>query len=579
MLAAIYARKSTDDSDRHAEARSTARQIDSATAYAAAKGWIVDPRYIFVDENTSGAEWKHRPGFNALLAALEPRPPFDVVIVSELSRIGRASARTLYAITQIEEAGVDLHGYLKGRPVTLEDEAGEVETTVDTLVSSLERRRARQRTYDALRRRAEAGAVTGGRVYGYRNERDGTGYVHRVIDEAEAAVVRRIFALYAEGDGLTRIAKRLNADGVSAPRAGTGSWAPTAVREILRRDLYAGIVIWNRTQKITRRGTKAQRVRPEAEWLRREAPALRIVAEELWRAVEHRRARAATPFPGPVRDGRRLGGRPPGADPATPYLLSGLITCAACGGSLISLVRPHGTGAARTRVPFYGCAYHAKRGPTVCQNDVVIRQEKLDRAFLESLAEVIDDRLLARAVEKAVTRIQRRNTGVPDQRTALAHERDRTATAIRHLVDAVKVGRATETLLGELQTQEAALKALERRMAELEVRHVEPVDHGRLAARVAAVAGEFRATLKHGGPHARRLLQRVLHGRRVPCVPFREPHRRGYRFCEEKLSYTGLFTDLGGPNRTRTRVWSRSRFRQSFQWARCARVYRTLVSE
>src|SRR5215831_8611723 len=96
MIAGIYARKSSDDSDRNAEARSTARQIDRARAYAQAKGWTVDERYIFVDENTSGAEWKHRPGFNALLAALDSPggSPFGVVIVSELSRIGRDTVRT-----------------------------------------------------------------------------------------------------------------------------------------------------------------------------------------------------------------------------------------------------------------------------------------------------------------------------------------------------------------------------------------------------------------------------------------------------------------------------------------------------
>jgi hypothetical protein len=127
MIAAIYARKSTDDSDRTDEARSTTRQVDRATEYARAKGWTVDPRYIFTDEAVSGAEWTRRPGFNALLAALDPRPPFGVLIVSEVSRIGRASARTLYAVTQIEEAGVEIHGYLKSRVVTLEDEAGEVE--------------------------------------------------------------------------------------------------------------------------------------------------------------------------------------------------------------------------------------------------------------------------------------------------------------------------------------------------------------------------------------------------------------------------------------------------------------------
>src|SRR5262249_42099887 len=96
MIAAIYARKSTDDSDRNAEARSTARQIESGMTYAKGKGWTVNPCFIFVDENTSGAEGKHRPGLNGLLGTLDGpgRPPFGVVIVSELSRIGRDTVRT-----------------------------------------------------------------------------------------------------------------------------------------------------------------------------------------------------------------------------------------------------------------------------------------------------------------------------------------------------------------------------------------------------------------------------------------------------------------------------------------------------
>ena len=112
MIAAVYARKSTDDSDRSEEARSTTRQVERATAYAQAKGWTVDPRYIYVDDAVSGAEWTRRPGFNALLAALAPRPPFGVLVVSELSRIGRDTVRTPAAILQLEEAGVEIRSYL-----------------------------------------------------------------------------------------------------------------------------------------------------------------------------------------------------------------------------------------------------------------------------------------------------------------------------------------------------------------------------------------------------------------------------------------------------------------------------------
>jgi DNA invertase Pin-like site-specific DNA recombinase len=169
MIAAIYARKSTDDSDRDAEARSTRRQIDSATQYAAAKGWTVDPRFVFVDENTSGAEWKHCHGWTALWAALEETPPpFGVVIVSGLSRIGRRTARTLGAIEQVEDAGVEIHSYLSRAPITLADEAGEMSTVFGSLLASRERRLHRDRAIDTARRRFDAGAVTGARSTGTR---------------------------------------------------------------------------------------------------------------------------------------------------------------------------------------------------------------------------------------------------------------------------------------------------------------------------------------------------------------------------------------------------------------------------
>jgi len=324
------------------------------------------------------------------------------------------------------------------------------------------------------------------------------------------------------------------------------------VREIIRRELYAGVVVWNRSQKITRRGTKAQRWRPEAEWLRREIPELRIVSDALWRAVERRRQRAATTFPGITRGGRHVS-RPSGADLVSPYLLSGLAVCAACGGSLVAITRPRGTGTARQRVPMYGCVYHQKRGRAVCKNDVVIRQDRLDKAFLDALAEAIDNQVLERAVAKAVARLKRRGIESTDQRAALVRERDRLAAGIRHLVDAVKLGRATDTLLSELQTQEAALKALERRIAEAGEQRVVRIDDTGLVARVGAVAAEFRETLKQGGPRARRLLQRVLNGRRVPCVPFREKDRRGYRFRQEEIPYSGVLSnDVGGPNGIRT---------------------------
>ena len=71
MIAAIYARKSTEQSGVPDEQRSVARQIEHAAAYARRKGWSVDAASVFVDDGISGAEFANRPGYLRLLNALK----------------------------------------------------------------------------------------------------------------------------------------------------------------------------------------------------------------------------------------------------------------------------------------------------------------------------------------------------------------------------------------------------------------------------------------------------------------------------------------------------------------------------
>jgi DNA invertase Pin-like site-specific DNA recombinase len=54
MIAAIYARKSNDQSDRDDEEKSVTRQVDHATAYAARKGWTVAEDHVYTDDAISG---------------------------------------------------------------------------------------------------------------------------------------------------------------------------------------------------------------------------------------------------------------------------------------------------------------------------------------------------------------------------------------------------------------------------------------------------------------------------------------------------------------------------------------------
>jgi DNA invertase Pin-like site-specific DNA recombinase len=55
MIAAIYARKSTEQHGVAEDQKSTTRQLDHARRYAQRKGWTIDESCIFVDDGISGA--------------------------------------------------------------------------------------------------------------------------------------------------------------------------------------------------------------------------------------------------------------------------------------------------------------------------------------------------------------------------------------------------------------------------------------------------------------------------------------------------------------------------------------------
>jgi DNA invertase Pin-like site-specific DNA recombinase len=154
MIAAIYARKSTEQAGVSDEDKSVTRQIEHAREYAARKGWTVAEAHIYQDDGVSGAEFVKRDGLNALLAALGRRPPFDVLIVSEDSRLGRESIETAMKMKTIIESGVRLFAYLDDREITLSSAMDTLLLHIRSFQSQAEREQAAKRTHDAMRRKA-----------------------------------------------------------------------------------------------------------------------------------------------------------------------------------------------------------------------------------------------------------------------------------------------------------------------------------------------------------------------------------------------------------------------------------------
>src|SRR3954454_2972742 len=141
--------------------------------------------------------------------ALKPRAGFQVLVMSEESRLGREAIKTAYALKQLVQAGVRVFFYLEDRERTLDSPTDKIMLSLTAFADELEREKARQRTYDAMVRKARAGHVTGGRVFGYDNVEimgvDGKrSHVVRQVNDEQAAIVRRIFEMSASGHGYAR---------------------------------------------------------------------------------------------------------------------------------------------------------------------------------------------------------------------------------------------------------------------------------------------------------------------------------------------------------------------------------------
>jgi site-specific DNA recombinase len=449
--------------------------------------------------------------------------------------LGREAIETGYVLKQILDAGVRVFYYLDDHERVLDTAMDKVMLTLVNFASEVEREKARQRTYDAMLRKAKNLYVTGGRVYGYDNKEilaetpgpDGRRQrvcVVRVINAEQAAIVRRIFQLCAGGKGLTRIAKTLNAERVAPSRQAKG-WAPTAIREMLHRPLYKGEIVWNKTHKIMRGGTKKQVDRPETEWITIPAPDLQIVSNELWDAAHARMDQARKVF-ARVSSNGRLMGRPSRLDMESPYLLSGMGRCAVCGGAIIGMTR--GQGQVRGRR--YGCSYHHKRGAAICGNDVQMQQDVLDQALLSSLSDALDERLVAAAVERALEKLRSEHATQPDRRMAIEREISLIEAKERNLVAAVSRGDAVDPLLDALKAEGERKATLVRELTGLqEMEKVANIDSARVQRDLKAQAESVRGLLSKHVPQARQMLRKLVNGR-LQVTPIERNGRKGFRF-------------------------------------------------
>jgi site-specific DNA recombinase len=503
MICAVYARKSTEQTG-NADELSVARQLAAARAFADARWWSIADAHVYSDRGVSGAEFARRPGLVRLLAALKPRPPFGVLLVTDRDRLGREQVETSYLLKQLITAGVRVFEVGKGQEIMLTTPTDKVLASVVAFAGELEREQARARTHAALAHRARAGRALGGTCFGYTTTTTAEGHTVRAIVEPEAAVVRRMFALAAGGHGVKAIARALNAEGALAPqrRGVSRGWAPSSVRGVLHNTIYAGTVTWNRTRKRDAWGQRNPSRRDPGDVIRAEVPELRLVDAALWQRAHERLAAGRALYEAKNR-GTLLAGRPSGG--ASRYLLTGLAICAPCGGGMMARKRDQ-------RAVYFGCSTRHLRGLAVCGNRLEVRLADADTAVLQAVeSQLLDVAVLETALFKALAVLegQREQDGAEPLRQELA----RLDAEVGRLTAAIAAGGALESLLAALQDREQHRAHFRVAITEHERQQAARSDPGDALAVMREASRDWRGMLHAETGPARTALQALLAAR------------------------------------------------------------------
>ena len=523
MLAAIYARKSTEQTGISDDQKSVTRQVEHAKDYAKRKGWCVSEAHIYSDDGISGAEFVKRPAFIRLMSALKPKPPFQILIMSEESRLGREQIKTAYALQQLTDAGVQVWYYLTDEERKLDTAMEKIMGSLTGFASEVEREKAQQRTYDAMKRKAKAGHVTGGSVFGYDNVEivgpmlDAAGcakrsHVELRINQTEAEVVRKIFRLYTEGHGFTSIAKALNAEGAHCPRPRPSltkphGWVGSSVREIILRRRYVGEQVWGRTKSRMPSGVKKSQRRPEHEWIVVSVPQLQIISPELWKEAQGR-WKSVRKLYLRATDGR-LHGRPTNGH-ESPYLLTGFTECKKCKGSLFIKSRSHG----KRRAFHYACTTHYQRGPASCSEPMLLPMELLDHAILETIEQdVLQPAILVKAVEKALQQLTTHDDESDARREGLRKDLVHVEAELARLAMAIATGGSMTTLVSAVQDREERRTRLHAELASLDGAPFAQFDAITMEQELRSYLADWPALAQRHYTQTRQILRKLLPNR------------------------------------------------------------------
>lgn len=371
-IAALYARVSTAQQEQEATIES---QVATLEAYAADKGYQLQPEFYFLDQAVSGAKLM-RPALDRL-RDLAAAAAFSIVLCLSPDRLARQYAHQWVLLDELQRAGVNV--VFLDQPDVGDDPQGQLFLGIKGLFAEYERAMITERLRRGkLYRMRQGQLVNPNPAYGYRYIPVGQSNGGRWEEEpVEAEVVRLIYRWYtAEGLTIWQLVDRLNGMGAAAPPRGQ-QWRYSTVQAILKQAAYTGQAYYNKSRTCHEAVGQARKhgrgyrhspqhlPRPEAEWVPVSVPAL--LPETLWQQGQER-----------LNMNQKFATR----NQQCFYLLRGLLVCHVCGRTL--------AGSTYKEQTTYRCTNRGKnRAPDVPMHPCSVKGADVEPLVWQAVTELL----------------------------------------------------------------------------------------------------------------------------------------------------------------------------------------------
>lgn len=387
--AAGYLRLSREDGDK-VESDSITSQRDLIRGYVNDRSGmtLVDE---YVDDGYSGTSFD-RPAFKRLMQDIEQKK-VDCIIVKDLSRLGRNYIETGKYLERIFPAMGVRFVAINDHYDSFDDknDSDQIIIPFKNLINDAYCRDISIKIRSQLDIKRKNGQFIGS-FAGYGYTKDPKDKNHLIIDEDAAEVVRMIYNLKLDGYSPNRIADKLNEMKIVTPmeyklksglnyrsgfRSGKDSkWTPVTVKRILKNELYIGVTIQGKRQKINYKVRQSRDI-DESEWIRVEGTHEPIIPRNVFDIVQEMLSRDTRTSP----------------DQQKVYLFSGYLRCPDCGKSMVRrTVKKKGKHYYYYHCSTYnsgnGCSSHLISEKRL--TDAVLAAVRQQIAVLVSAAELID---------------------------------------------------------------------------------------------------------------------------------------------------------------------------------------------